>query len=55
MPKEPYPHLNELPFTIAIHKMIWWDTAKKAAKAVAWNWGMPFLGTIAAGVWYWLQ
>ncbi|KAK0513940.1 hypothetical protein JMJ35_003662 [Cladonia borealis] len=34
VPQEPYPHLNELPVTIAIHKAIWWDMTRRAMKEI---------------------
>ena len=54
VPQEPYPHLNDLPFTIAIHKAIWWDTARKAAKGIILKSIVPLLVLVIACAWYWL-
>lgn len=53
VPTEKYPHINELPFTIKIFRIIWWTTALKAAQTIALKTLVP--GVVAgAGLWYWM-
>jgi Sulfotransferase domain len=53
VPTEPYPNINELPFTIKIFKIIWWTTALKAAQMIALKTLVPG-AMVGAGLWYWM-
>ncbi len=55
VPEEPYPHVNHSPSFFAVHKALWWRTARKAVRTIVLQALVPMSAVAAGGFWYWYQ
>ena len=53
-PAEPYPHVNDLAFTISIFDQLWWATARKAAREIGIQVLVPGTAIIVGMLLFWL-